>query len=207
MTTFSKAYELSEKYISSVKETLKTKDPNQDMLSNTLTRLKIVVRNMFELIKKANSSANTKLRNEIQVMEESIRIGKESIRIKEESIRFEEEALKIVEEATTLSSELDKDKVLNEDNLSTLLRLLQKTKQAIDKSNLLRKILIPSEEDSQEYLTKVGGYKKRKSNRKHKHKWSLKYKRSIDCKHPKGFSQRQHCKYGRKTMRKLTRKK
>jgi hypothetical protein len=29
-------------------------------------------------------------------------------------------------------------------------------------------------------------------------KWSLKYKRSINCKHPKGFSQRQHCKYGRK---------
>lgn len=29
-----------------------------------------------------------------------------------------------------------------------------------------------------------------------KRKWSLKYKRSIDCKHPKGFSQRQHCKYG-----------
>jgi TPR repeat protein len=58
-----------------------------------------------------------------------------------------------------------------------------------------------------------GGYKKIKSNRirartrKHKHKWSLKYKRSIDCKHPKGFSQRQHCKYGRKTMRKLSRKK
>lgn len=29
-------------------------------------------------------------------------------------------------------------------------------------------------------------------------KWSLKYKRSINCKRPKGFSQRQHCKYGRK---------
>ena len=28
-------------------------------------------------------------------------------------------------------------------------------------------------------------------------KWSLKYKRSIDCKHPKGFSQRAHCQ-GRK---------
>lgn len=27
-----------------------------------------------------------------------------------------------------------------------------------------------------------------------KHKWSLKYKRSIDCKRPKGFSQRQYCK-------------
>jgi len=29
-------------------------------------------------------------------------------------------------------------------------------------------------------------------------KWSLKYKRSINCKKPKGFSQKQHCKYGRK---------
>ena len=28
-------------------------------------------------------------------------------------------------------------------------------------------------------------------------KWSLKYKRSIDCSKPKGFSQRQHCNYGR----------
>jgi thiol-disulfide isomerase/thioredoxin len=40
-----------------------------------------------------------------------------------------------------------------------------------------------------------------KSNKNQKGgKWSLKYKRSIDCKHPKGFSQRQHCKYGRKKM-------
>ena len=29
-------------------------------------------------------------------------------------------------------------------------------------------------------------------------KWTLKYKRSINCKRPRGFSQRQHCKYGRK---------
>jgi hypothetical protein len=28
-------------------------------------------------------------------------------------------------------------------------------------------------------------------------KWSLKYKKSINCSHPKGFSQKQHCKYGR----------
>ena len=34
--------------------------------------------------------------------------------------------------------------------------------------------------------------------RTRRHKWSLKYKRSINCKHPKGFSQKQHCKYGRK---------
>lgn len=28
--------------------------------------------------------------------------------------------------------------------------------------------------------------------------WSLKYKRSINCKRPRGFSQKQYCKYGRK---------
>lgn len=31
-------------------------------------------------------------------------------------------------------------------------------------------------------------------------KWSAKYKRSIDCKKPKGFSQKQYCKYGQKTV-------
>lgn len=29
-------------------------------------------------------------------------------------------------------------------------------------------------------------------------KWSLKYKNSINCNRPRGFSQKQHCKYGRK---------
>jgi hypothetical protein len=32
-------------------------------------------------------------------------------------------------------------------------------------------------------------------------KWSKKYKKSINCKKPKGFSQKQHCKYGRKTRK------
>ena len=49
--------------------------------------------------------------------------------------------------------------------------------------------------------------KKSKTNKKRKTKklkggrWSLKYKRSINCHRPKGFSQRQHCKYGRKTWK------
>ena len=30
--------------------------------------------------------------------------------------------------------------------------------------------------------------------------WTMKYKNSINCRKPKGFSQRQHCKYGRKKM-------
>ncbi len=32
-------------------------------------------------------------------------------------------------------------------------------------------------------------------------KWSRKYKLSINCKRPRGFSQRQYCKYGRKTKK------
>ena len=29
-------------------------------------------------------------------------------------------------------------------------------------------------------------------------KWSMKYKKTINCNRPKGFSQKQYCKYGRK---------
>ena len=45
--------------------------------------------------------------------------------------------------------------------------------------------------------TKLGGQRKKRKGGK----WSLKYKRSINCRRPKGFSQRQHCKYGRKTRK------
>lgn len=36
-------------------------------------------------------------------------------------------------------------------------------------------------------------------------KWSKKYKKSINCKNPKGFSQKQYCKYGRKKEEKQKR--
>lgn len=35
-----------------------------------------------------------------------------------------------------------------------------------------------------------------KQTKKNK-KWSTKYKTSINCNRPKGFSQKQYCKYGR----------
>jgi vacuolar-type H+-ATPase subunit F/Vma7 len=44
-------------------------------------------------------------------------------------------------------------------------------------------------------------YKKSKRNTTKKYyggKWSSKYKHSINCNKPKGFSQKQYCKYGRK---------
>ncbi len=51
-------------------------------------------------------------------------------------------------------------------------------------------------------LKKGGKTKKIKKTKikikKIKRKWSQKYKKSINCKRPKGFSQKQYCKYGRK---------
>jgi hypothetical protein len=44
----------------------------------------------------------------------------------------------------------------------------------------------------------IGGIKKTKSKKQKGGKWSLKYKKSINCKRPKGFSQKQYCKYTRK---------
>jgi hypothetical protein len=40
--------------------------------------------------------------------------------------------------------------------------------------------------------------KNTKNTKKGGRKWSMKYKKSINCSHPKGFSQKQYCKYGRK---------
>ena len=45
-----------------------------------------------------------------------------------------------------------------------------------------------------------GGGRKKKTRKKRK--WSLKYKKSINCNNPKGFSQKQYCKYGKKTRKK-----
>lgn len=43
-----------------------------------------------------------------------------------------------------------------------------------------------------------GSVKRTRKLRKRGGKWSAKYKRSINCRKPKGFSQKQYCKYGRK---------
>ena len=42
-----------------------------------------------------------------------------------------------------------------------------------------------------------------KSKQKNRRKWSITYKKSINCNHPKGFSQKQYCKYGRKTNKNI----
>ena len=45
--------------------------------------------------------------------------------------------------------------------------------------------------------TSPGTGGRRTRTTKKRHHWSQKYKRSINCKRPRGFSQRQYCKYGR----------
>jgi hypothetical protein len=49
---------------------------------------------------------------------------------------------------------------------------------------------------------KIRGHRTRRiggaNTKKRGGKWSAKYKRSINCRRPRGFSQRQYCKYSRK---------
>jgi predicted nucleic acid-binding Zn-ribbon protein len=62
-----------------------------------------------------------------------------------------------------------------------------------------RRIILNRESDQ---LNRAHGKKRRyKKGTKAKRggAWTLKYKRSINCMRPKGFSQKQYCKYGRKS--------
>jgi chromosome segregation ATPase len=59
--------------------------------------------------------------------------------------------------------------------------------------------------DQAEQLNRGRGIKRKQLTRRKKGKkskkggsWSLKYKQSINCKRPRGFSQKQYCKYGKK---------
>lgn len=56
-------------------------------------------------------------------------------------------------------------------------------------SNSERKNYIPNKTHRKR---QIGGTRRKRGG-----KWSLKYKNSINCKRPKGFSQKQHCKYRR----------
>ena len=192
MTTYNQYYETSQRLISELEQKMQTEVHNPKEENGILKSLNLTVINIFQNINSANESVK-------RTLSKAIEVG--------------EEAIKNKDDAVTLTNELSKD------NLKRLSELLHKTKKTIDKSEFLKKILNYSKEDSppqpapetlvedEKYNVEEGGYKKRKSNRKHpskrirartrKHKWSLKYKKSINCNEPRGFSQRQYCKYGR----------
>jgi len=52
-----------------------------------------------------------------------------------------------------------------------------------------------------------GKNKRGREKGRSKKRWSRKYKKSINCRKPKGFSQKQYCKFGRKKKNTLKRKK
>lgn len=60
-----------------------------------------------------------------------------------------------------------------------------------------------SPEDVYSRLTNVSSIKKKTQKGG---KWTRKYKKSINCRRPKGFSQRQYCKYGRNKNKKTNKK-
>jgi thiol-disulfide isomerase/thioredoxin len=78
------------------------------------------------------------------------------------------------------------------DNLSNLGNLsLMDNVNSFDTISLTERTPVYPLDERQAKKAKIGG------------KWSRKYKLSINCKRPKGFSQKQYCKYGRnKTKRK-----
>jgi len=53
-------------------------------------------------------------------------------------------------------------------------------------------------------ITNITNKKTLKKGQKKRRKWSQKYKNSINCRRPKGFSQKQYCKYGRHIKNKNT---
>lgn len=66
----------------------------------------------------------------------------------------------------------------------------------------IRKITSKRKHHSKSHDRQLGGKTRKlrggKTRKLRGGKWSAKYKKSINCSRPKGFSQRQHCKYGRK---------
>lgn len=74
------------------------------------------------------------------------------------------------------------------------------TNQTSSPENVYKR-LVRSEKHATKSKNKTRHNKTKKNNktrRKHRGgKWSKKYKDSINCSKPKGFSQKQHCKYGR----------
>jgi thiol-disulfide isomerase/thioredoxin len=73
------------------------------------------------------------------------------------------------------------------------------TNQTSSPENVYKR-LVRSEKNTNKTRNKRNNTTKTRRNNKTKQrggKWSKKYKDSINCSKPKGFSQKQHCKYGR----------
>jgi hypothetical protein len=60
---------------------------------------------------------------------------------------------------------------------------------------------VVDDDDGPLMRSNYGGRKRLLRGRRKGGKWTMKYKRSINCRAPRGFSQRQYCKYGRRNKK------
>ena len=75
------------------------------------------------------------------------------------------------------------------------------------KSYIRQAILKDNREKKIKKTKKIKKAKKKNKKKEKKGKWTKKYKKSINCNNPRGFSQKQYCKYGRNKKNKKKAKK
>jgi hypothetical protein len=81
---------------------------------------------------------------------------------------------------------------------------IERWKKKREGRNAVQMIKYKGRQNDANARTRVKGRFVPKGGKTNKRRWSLKYKRSINCKKPKGFSQKQYCK--RKCKKHLTRR-
>jgi len=69
--------------------------------------------------------------------------------------------------------------------------------QPTDRSSISFQKWVESKLNEKHHLSKKNIEKHSKAHLQKGGKWSAKYKKSINCKRPKGFSQKQYCRYGK----------
>lgn len=133
-------------------------------------------------------------------------------RMDKENKEFENDAIALLQSIKPIeeSSEEEKPVIISKTTKKSLDRMVKTTKKRKRKNKKLRDHFMGAQIMGKIKFGRVGGKKrskKRSKKRNKKRKWSLKYKRRIDCKNPKGFSQKQYCKRILKNKKSKKRKK
>lgn len=133
---------------------------------------------------------------------------KNLIRMEKENKEFEDDAIALLQsiEPIEQSSEEEKPVIISKTTKKSLDRMVKTTKKRKRKNKKLRDHFMGAQIMGKIKFGRIGG-KKRSKKRIKKRKWSLKYKRRINCKNPKGFSQKQYCKRILKNKKTKKRKK
>ena len=154
-----------------------------------------------------------RMKQEMEIYEKNIGVGKEkNVGIFMKNIQKEEKCEKRIE---NLKEKHEKELRLLEEEKRYYRKELNKKEKELKACNgkcdeKIKQIKIKAKayvEKTKKRIAELETYEKAlKKKLGGRRKWTRKYKRSINCRRPKGFSQRQYCKYGRKKRRKTRRK-